>query len=594
MRSIRIGAGQGFYGDSLLPVLDLARYGDVQYIACDALAELTLAILQKGRQRDPEAGYTRDLVPMMRALLPICYERKIKLITNAGGINPQGAGRAVAAVARELGIPLKIAVVTGDNILPRLDELAAKGCRFADPETGESLETVRDRVLFASVYLGARPIARALDQGADVVITGRTTDTAQFLGPVLHEFGWAEDDWDRLAQGIVMGHIMECSGHATGGNFTRWREVPGLWRIGFPIAEVYEDGTFYITKVPGTGGMVTEETVKEQFLYEIHDPRAYITPDVVCDLTTTRIEQAGPDRVRVTGTRGRPAPPTLKALVGYSDGWAGEGYVSFSWPDALEKARMAETIIRRRLEMQGVRPEAIHVEYIGLNSLWGGVAPMPADPDSINEVRLRIAIRTRRREDCERLAREFPPLYLSGPMAAAAIHGTPQPRELMGLLSGLVPREEVEPYVAIDLVEVEPPPGVTPAAPAPHLPPPDLPPAQPGPPPPFPPDQGRRRFRLIEIAHGRSGDKGDAADISLFAYGERGWQILKEKVTAEAVAAYFAPVARGPVERYEVPNVMALKFVVHGALGGGAPRSLRSDNLGKTFAAALLRMEVEV
>lgn len=593
MRTVRIGAGQGFYGDSLLPVLDVARYGDVKYIAFDTLAELTLAILQKGRKKDPDAGYTRDVVPMMRNLLPICHERGIKLITNAGGINPAGAGRAVAQVARELGIPLKIAVVSGDNIADRLDELAAKGYRFENKETGEALGDVRDRVLFASVYLGARPIADALARGADVVITGRTTDTAQFLGPVLYEFGWAADDWDRLAQGIVLGHIMECSGQATGGNFTGWRDVPDFWRIGFPIAEVSEDGSFVVSKAPGTGGMVTERTVKEQFLYEIHDPREYITPDVICDLTTTRIEQVGPDRVRVSGTRGKPAPRTLKALLGYADGWAGEGYVSFSWPDALGKAQRAEEIIRHRLEMQGVRPEEIHVEYIGLNSLWGGVAPMPADPDSINEVRLRIAIRTRDKAECEKLAREFPPLYLSGPMAAAAIHGTPQPRELMGLWSTLIPREEIEPYVQIDLMEVEAT-GPAPAAPAPTLPPPNAAPAQPSPPPPFPPDQGRKRFRLIEIAHGRAGDKGDAADIGLFAYDERGYEILKQKVTPEAVAAYFAPVARGPVERYEVPNLMALKFIIHGALGGGAPRSLRSDNLGKTFAAALLRMEVEV
>ncbi|BDG59441.1 acyclic terpene utilization AtuA family protein [Caldinitratiruptor microaerophilus] len=600
MRSVRIGAGQGFYGDSLLPVLDVARYGNVKYIAFDTLAELTLAILQKGRKKDPDAGYTRDVVPMMRNLLPICYERGIKLITNAGGMNPPGAARAVAQVARELGIPIRIATVTGDNIVDRLDELAEKGYRFENKETGEALGDIRERVLFASVYLGARPIAEALARGADVVITGRTTDTAQFLGPVLHEFGWAPDDWDRLAQGIVLGHLMECSGQVTGGNFTGWREVPDLWRIGFPVAEVYEDGSFILTKPEGTGGAVTEATVKEQFLYEIHDPREYITPDVICDLTTTRIEQVGPDRVRVWGTRGRPAPHTLKALLGYSDGWAGEGYVSFSWPDALDKARAAEEIVRRRLEMQGVRPEEIHVEYIGYNSLWGALAPEPQG--ELNEVRLRIAIRCRDREDCEKLSREFPPLYLSGPMNAAAIHGTPAPRELMGLWSTLIPREEIEPYIRIDVTEVQvegAPPRPAPAAAAPAA---DRPPAgRPGAGapdrPPWPagkPVPTKGRVRLIDLAHGRAGDKGDASDISLFAYNEEAWQILREHVTAERVAEYFRPIATGPVERYEVPNVRALKFIVHGALGGGAPRSLRSDNLGKTMAAALLRMELDL
>lgn len=455
MRTVRIGAGQGFYGDSLLPVLDVARYGDVKYIAFDALAELTLAILEKGRRRDPSGGYTRDVVPMMRNLLPIAKEKGIRLITNAGGINPRGAARAVAQVARELGIRLKIACVTGDDIYDRLDELEARGVTFADKETGQALKDVRDRVLFASVYLGAGVVADALATGADVVITGRTTDTAQFLGPLIHEFGWARDDWDRLAQGIVLGHLMECSGQVTGGNYqVGWEEIPDLHRIGFPIAEVSEDGTFVLTKAPGTGGRVDLKGVKEQFLYEVHDPTSYVTPDVICDLTTTRLEQVGENRVRVSGTKGRPAPPTLKALLGYSDGWMGEGYISFSWPKAYSKAKRAAEIIRRRLEMHGVRPEEIHEEYIGINSLWGPLAPEPVDEERINEVRLRIAIRTRNKQDCEILAREFPPLLLSGPPTASAVAGTPQPRELMGLWSTLIPRELVQPHVQITVEEV--------------------------------------------------------------------------------------------------------------------------------------------
>jgi len=455
LRTVRIGAGQGFYGDSLLPVLDVARYGDVQYISFDTLAELTLAILEKGRRKDPAGGFTRDVVPMMRNLLPIAKARGIRLITNAGGINPRGAARAVAEVARDLGLPLKVACVTGDDIYDRLDELAAQGVTFADKETGQDLGDVRDRVLFASVYLGAQVVADALATGADVVITGRTTDTAQFLGPLIHEFGWAKDDWDRLAQGIILGHLMECSGQVSGGNYqVGWEDIPDLHRIGFPVAEVSEDGTFVLTKPPGTGGRVDLKSVKEQFLYEIHDPTNYITPDVVCDLTTTRLEQVGENRVRVSGTTGRPSPPTLKALLGYADGWMGEGYISFSWPKAYSKARRAAEIIRARLEMQGVRPEEIHEEYIGINSLWGALAPEPVDEDTINEVRLRMAIRTRCRRDCEVLAREFPPLLLSGPPTASAVAGTPQPRELMGLWSTLIPRELIEPHVQISVEEV--------------------------------------------------------------------------------------------------------------------------------------------
>lgn len=457
MNSVRIGAGQGFYGDSLLPVLDVAKYGNVKYIAFDTLAELTLAILEKGRKKDPNQGYTKDVVPMMRNLLPICAEKGIKLITNAGGINPPGAAAAVAQVVRELGLNLKIATVTGDDIHGRLDELEQAGVNFENKETHEPLGALKDRLLFASVYLGAQPIAQALRQGADIVITGRTTDTAQFLGPVLYEHGWSRDDWDKLAQGIVMGHVMECSGQVAGGNFqVGWEAVPSLERIGYPIAEVYADGSFVVTKAEGTGGLVSTRTVKEQFLYEIHDPTSYITPDVICDFTTTSIEQVGENRVRVSGTRGRPAPATLKALLGYSDGWMGEGYISFSWPKAYSKAKEADRIVRARLAMQGVQPEEILTEYIGINSLWGAMAPEPPDEDLINEVRLRIAIRTQRKQECEVLAREFPPLLLSGPPTASAVAGTPAPRELMGLWSTLIPRELIEPGIKVTVEEVRP------------------------------------------------------------------------------------------------------------------------------------------
>lgn len=456
MRTVRIGAGQGFYGDSLLPVLDVARHGNVKYISFDTLAELTLAILEKGRKKDPTQGYTKDVVPMMRNLLPLAKERGIKLITNAGGINPQGAAKAVAQVARELGLNLKIACVTGDDLYERLDDLSAQGVTFADKETGRQLSDIRERVLFASVYLGANVIADALRQGADVVITGRTTDTAQFLGPLIHEFGWGPQEWNKLAQGIVLGHLMECSGQVSGGNFqVGWEEMENLERIGYPVAEVSEDGSFILTKPEGTGGAVTVRTVKEQFLYEIHDPTTYITPDVICDLTTTRIEQAGQDQVRVSGTVGRPAPPTLKALLGFADGYMGEGYISFSWPKAYSKAQRAAEIIQKRLAMQGVVPEETHIEYIGINSLWGAIAPEPVDEDQINEVRLRIAIRTGNKKDCEVLAREFPPLLLSGPPTASAVAGTPSPRELMGLWSALIPRELIEPHVRITLEQVE-------------------------------------------------------------------------------------------------------------------------------------------
>ncbi|BAS29033.1 acyclic terpene utilization AtuA family protein [Limnochorda pilosa] len=455
MKRVRIGAGMGFYGDSVLPAVETARKGRVQYIAMDDLAELTLAILQKDRRKDPNLGYTQDITQTMQLLLPEAVPRGIRLITNAGGINPPGAAREVLRVAKELGLDrLRAAVVTGDAIGGRLEELEAAGVCFEDPDTGRTLDQVRDRILFASVYLGSDPIVRALAMGADVVVTGRTTDTAQFAAPVIHELGWAAEEWDRIAAAILLGHLMECSGQATGGNFSgRWWEVEGLEAIGYPVAEVDEEGGILFTKTEGTGGLVTVDTVKEQLLYEIHDPSRYLTPDVTADFSQVRLEQVGPDQVRVSGVRGRPAPPTLKALVGYEAGWAGEGMMGFSWPDALAKARRAEEIVRRQMERQGIEAEEVHASFVGFNALHGPMAPEP-DPDSLNEVFLRMAIRTGRQEDAARFARLFPPLALNGPPFIGGLGGVARPRQLQGYLTGYVPRELIEPHVQVELLEV--------------------------------------------------------------------------------------------------------------------------------------------
>lgn len=455
MRRVRVGAGIGFYGDSILPAVETAKHGRVQYLAMDHLAELTLAILQKDRQKDPSLGYTRDVGETMRRLLPETLPRGIRLVTNAGGIHPHGAAQEVLRVARELGVGrLRVAVVTGDGIGHRLDELEAAGVRFEDRETGRTLAEVRDRVLFASVYLGAWPIVEALRLGADVVVTGRTTDTAPFAAPLIYEFGWASDDWDRLAAGILVGHLLECSGQATGGNFSgHWWEVENLDRIGYPVAEVDEAGGILITKTEGTGGLVTVDTVKEQLLYEIHDPACYLTPDVTVDLSRVRLEQVGPDQVRVSGVRGMPAPATLKALVGYGAGWAGEGMMGFSWPDALPKARRAAAILRAQMARLGIEAEEVHEAYLGYNALHGPMAPEP-DPDQLNEVFLRMAIRTRRPEEAARFARLFPPLALSGPPFIGGLGGVGRPRQLLGFLSALIPRELIEPHVQVELLEV--------------------------------------------------------------------------------------------------------------------------------------------
>jgi len=449
---VRIGAGQGFWGDSPFPALDVVRAGNVKYLTCDALAELTLAILQKARQKDPAKGYVEDM--FFSLLLQPCRQKGVKILTNAGGINPAGAGQMVYELARKMGLKgLRIAVITGDDILPRLAELRAAGVDLSDMESGSDISSIEDRILFANAYLGAKPMVEALEMGADVIITGRTADPAQFLAPMVYELGWQWDDWDRLAAGILLGHLMECSAQSTGGNFSGdWWNIPGMERIGYPVAEVYENGEAVLTKPEGTGGRVDLRTVKEQMLYEVHDPAAYVTPDVVADFTAPRLEQDGPDRVRITGMKGKPRPDKLKVSIGYSDGWLGEAVIRYSWPQALQKARKAEEIVRRQFAALGLEFEEILTEYIGYNSLSGPLAW--GDGEDLNEVGLRIAVRTRSRQDAARMPRLLPPLALNGPPTATGSGGMPRPRELIGLWSALVPREEVEKQVNIEIREV--------------------------------------------------------------------------------------------------------------------------------------------
>ncbi|ATY84834.1 DUF1446 domain-containing protein [Kyrpidia spormannii] len=454
MKMVRIGAAEGFYGDAVEPSVDIAKNGDVQYLCFDCLAELTMAILVKDKQKDPSKGWCKDITLYMNALLPYVQSRGIKILTNAGGIHPEGAAQEVIRVAREKGVTgIRVAVVTGDNLIDRIDELRTAGVSLDHMDTGAALETVRDRLLFANAYLGVRPIVRALQMGADIVITGRTTDTAQFLAPLVYEFGWKEDEWDALAQGILMGHLMECSAQSTGGNFSgKWWEIPDMDRIGYPIAEVREDGEFVLTKTPTSGGRVSVDTVKEQMLYEIHDPAAYVTPDVVADFTTARLETDGEDRVRVAGATGRPRPETLKVVMGYRDGYMGQAILGYSWPDALRKARKAEEIIRKQIERRGLTYDEVRADYLGYNSLHGPTVPEPKE--ELNEVYLRMAVRAKTLRDAAQFGRLFPPLGLDGPPSVAGLGGMMPPRELLGMWSCLVPRNLVEDRVEIRIEEV--------------------------------------------------------------------------------------------------------------------------------------------
>lgn len=457
MRSVRIGAGLGFYGDSWRPVAASIERGGVRYIGSDHLAELTLAILQKDRMKDPAAGYARDLVPMLASLWPLAQKHGVRFVLNAGGLNPEGARAALAAEFSKRGWKARIATVTGDSVMERIDELRAAGEPLAHMDTGAPLESVRGNLLFASAYLGAQPIVEALASGADIVLTGRVADAALFLAPLIHEFGWSFGDYDRLAQGLTVGHLLECSGQGSGGNFNSyladgWESVPDLAHIGYPIAEVQEDGTAIICKAPGTGGRIDFDTVRQQLLYEVHNPHAYFSPDVVLDMGTLRLDDLGGDRVRVSGATGRPRPEKLKIVAGYEDGWAGTATIGYSWPGAMKKARATEAIVRRQLAEQQLAYDEIHTEFLGYDSLLGPLAD-DAQIEALNEVYLKMSVRARERRMAEAFPRQFPWLALSGPPTASGFSGIEPARQLLGLWPTLVRRELVEPQVNISVTE---------------------------------------------------------------------------------------------------------------------------------------------
>ncbi|MDW5443996.1 acyclic terpene utilization AtuA family protein [Polaromonas sp. SM01] len=461
-KSIRVGAGLGFYGDAWEPVLASIERGGVQYIASDHLAELTLAILQKDVQRDASLGYARDVVPMLLRLWPAMQQRQVRFVCNAGGLHPAGAAAAVRAAFAAKGWQARVAVVTGDEVLQTVTELAP-----AHMFTGSNFDTVRERMVFANAYLGARPIVSALQQGADIVITGRVADAALFLAPLVFEFSWnlgdgaspaTPADLNRLAQGLAVGHLLECSGQGSGGNFgsaETWKAIPDLAHIGYPIAEVDEDGTAVITKAPGTGGRINFDTVRQQLLYEVHNPNAYFSPDVVLDLSTVQLDDLGQDRVRLSGATGHPRTDQLKVVGGYRDGFKAEVTWGFSWPDAYEKALAAVEMVKSQLADKQVPHEALFIEFPGLNSAHGALAPLP-EPQALadlNEVWVRMVLRTQVKAAADGFGRLFPWMGLSGPAYTCGFHGLHNTSELLGIWPALIDRSLVEPQTRVEMLQ---------------------------------------------------------------------------------------------------------------------------------------------
>lgn len=441
---IRIANGQGFWGDWLEAPVRLVEQGPIDYLILDYLAEVTMSILQKQKERDQSLGYASDFPPLIGRLKDKLRAGNIKVIANAGGVNPVACAKAVLQQAPGF----KVAVVLGDDVLGRIDEFLGKGYEMRDMDTGHPISTIRSRILSANAYIGAFPLAEALATGADVVIAGRSTDTALALAPMVYAFGWGADDYNKLAAGTIAGHIVECGAQCTGGNCqVDWQNIPDMANIGYPIIEAESDASFVITKHAGTGGRVHSDTVKEQLLYELGDPKHYITPDCVADFTSIQLEDIGPDRVRVSGICGSERPPSLKLSISYTSGWKSIGTLVYSYPQALEKAQAADQIVRTRLANLGLKFDEIETEYLGVNACHGGVAPKITEPA---EIQLRIGVRGEDRKSVDRFTRELIPLVLNGPPGATGFgDGRPAVREIVAYWPALIPRGEIQTRVEV-------------------------------------------------------------------------------------------------------------------------------------------------
>ena len=453
---IRIASGQGFWGDRLDAPIEQVRSGPIDYLMMDYLAEVTMSILQKQKSRDPSQGYARDFVPLMEELFPDLLEKDVRVVTNAGGVNLEACRDALMEAARKsvgAGAGARIGVVLGDDILDRLEPLIDAGHELRHMETGAPLTDVLDRVASANAYIGAGPILEALEQGATVVVTGRSTDTALTYAPMMHAFDWAPDDWDRLAAGVVAGHINECGAQASGGNcLIDWETLPDMAGIGYPIIEAHADGSFVVTKHEGTGGRITPAVVKEQLLYEMGDPTEYITPDVVADFTTIRLVEDGENRVRVHGVEGGPRTDQLKVSIAYRDGYKAVGTLVYAWPDPVKKAKAADRVLRERLDRLGLEFDEIRTEFVGWNATHGPLAGPP--PDDLPEVQLRVAVRAHDRAPVERFTREIAPLILSGPPSVTGFAGgRPRVQEVMAFWPALIDREVIEDDLRVEVTE---------------------------------------------------------------------------------------------------------------------------------------------
>lgn len=588
---VRIGSASGFWGDTAMAAPQLVAGGNIQYLVFDYLAEVTMSIMAAQLAKDPKAGYATDFVQItMRQLLPELASQRIKVVANAGGVNPLACRDALAAVAAQLGVPIKIGVVLGDSLHQSVDAFRAAG--ITEMFSGAPFPA---KVASANAYLGALPIAQALSAGCDVVITGRCVDSAVTLGVMIHEFGWAMSDYDRLAQGTLAGHLVECGAQVTGGLFTDWEQVPDWENIGFPIVEASADGSFVITKSPGTGGLVTCATVSEQLLYEIGDPRAYHVPDVACDFTQVQFEQLEQHRVRVTGAKGRPPTHQYKVSLTYADGFRNTAFLTIGGERAAAKARRTgEAILHRTSRMlEQLQLPAFtetRIELVGAEDMFGANAN-----DQSREVVLKLAVKSPSRASLDLFAREFAPAATSmAPGTAGLVGGRPTPTPVIRLFSFMIDKSAVTVTVDLDgqrqVVAVPTMGGFDEASMGPAIhyvgassPALDHQPVL---------DHQPAMIPLIKLAHGRSGDKGDKANIGIIARRAEYLPWLVQWLTPARVAEHFAHNKPSRVERFDLPGFNAMNFLLHDVLGGGGMASLRTDNLAKAYAQVLLTMAI--
>jgi hypothetical protein len=587
---LRIGNAGGYWGDDPHALKRQIFGGQrLDYITIDFLAEVTMSIMQKQRARDPQAGYARDFIAMLAEVLPRALADKTRIITNAGGVNPAACAEAIQNLAKKMGLKPKIALVYGDDILNDIDALKSRGAAFKNMESGEDFSSVSDRLEAANIYFGAAPVVEALKWNPDIIITGRVTDTGITVAPMIHEFGWSLRDWDKIAHGIIAGHMLECGSQVTGGNFTDWQKVESFHEMGYPIAEVSPDGSFIITKHEGSGGLVSTDTVREQTFYEMGNPKAYLTPDVVADFSTIRLEAAGKDRVRVSGIKGYEPTTLYKVSMAFRDGFKAVGSIAICGPDARKKAEAFARIFWARV---GTDFDETSTEYYG----WNACHQSLGHALDGNEILLKLGARSSDEGKLRTFGKMIPSLILGGPPGVAVIGGVPKNQEVVSYWPALMEKTLVEPKVALfdnGLLEIR---TVSTGATGSYT---------------IAPDQeiqvaeaatespaelhkdfiNPKAVALVEICLGRSGDKGDMANVGIMARSERAFEFLDKFLTAQKMKNYFQEICSGRVVRYKLPGLTGFNFLLEESLGGGGTKTLRTDAQGKTFAQAVLRQK---